>query len=111
MQDASDYLRKYLSEHGLSQGELAKKAGVSQPTVSRALSKRPQRHGGACNKLFKYIGLNEWLDRAVPQDPKEQVLAAFERIWDKTEAHAESISHVIDALGGLRQPSHSKQKG
>lgn len=95
----------YMSQHGLTQQELADKAHVSQPTVSRAINGRRLRRGAARRKLFTCVGIDESRQVSVLLNARKRVLAAFERIWDRTDAHAEAIARVIDALGEFRTKS------
>lgn len=96
MQELSERLHKILGDNKWSQAQLARTAGVSQPSVSRALRGDLLRRGRARERLFKYAGIEDL-------DPKgtERVVAAFRRIWDKSEAHADAIARVIGALEGL----------
>lgn len=103
MQEADpEAIRAYMKKTGISQTELAVRAGVSQATVSRALAKRPERSGKAWRKLCTFI---HQLPAAAAGPGQGAVLQAFGRIWDGSEVHAEAIARVIDALEGLR-PIH-----
>jgi predicted transcriptional regulator len=111
MQDwESDQLRAFMNQRGLSQTALAKAVGVSQASVSRALARKGPRHGAARSKLFSYTGISEYdRQRSEAKGPK-LVMAAFERVWDQSEAHAAAVARVIDALADLR-PLPKDQKG
>jgi transcriptional regulator with XRE-family HTH domain len=86
----------------LSQTQLAKRARVSQATVWRALNGRSERRGAARRKLFAYVGITEWTAQRTPRGARDRVVAAFDRIWDRSQAHAIAVAGVIDALAGLR---------
>ena len=102
MQDPADLLRAFMARQGLSQARLANAAGVSQPTVSRALARKAERRGVARSKLFNYAGISEWAGDQQERDARERVIAAFERVWDRSETHADAIARVIEALADLR---------
>lgn len=100
-----------MAARGLSQGQLAIKAHVSQSTVSRVLHGGPaRRHSRARTKLFKYARLSESVVIQPPDDGIKQVARAFEQIWDGSDAHAAAVSNVIRALAGLR-PTAEGRKG
>ena len=102
MQDATDRLCVFMNREGLTQEQLAKAAGVSQATVWRALNRRARRRGAARFRLFTYANIDEWIDASRTSSPRERVIAAVERVWDHSEAHADAIIRVIDALADLR---------
>ena len=110
MQDVADRLCAFMSREGLTQEQLAKKARVSQATVSRALNRKAKRRGAGRSRLFTYAGISEWTDHQAVGVARERVIAAFERIWDHSEAHADAIVRVIDALADLR-PSPQDDDG
>jgi transcriptional regulator with XRE-family HTH domain len=99
-----------MEQQGLTEEQLAKKASVSQATVWRALNGKSQRRGAARSKLFKYVKIDEWLSPRKPRNAREGVMVAFDRIWDQSEAHAEAISRVIDALADLRPRKQTQGK-
>src|SRR5208283_3064160 len=99
MQDGSE-VREFMRREAISEATLAKRAGVSQSTVSRAIEGTGVRHGAARSKLFTYIQ-----HRSAALPPKkgvQRVVTAFERIWDRTEEHAAVVARIIDALENLR---------
>jgi transcriptional regulator with XRE-family HTH domain len=110
MQGPSNQLQAFMRSRGYSQSTLARAAGVSQSTVSRALQGKHERQGAALLKLFSYAGL---IRAAEMQGggSEERVLNAFQQAWDGTEAHAEAVVRVIDALGGLQARSAWPPKG
>jgi DNA-binding MurR/RpiR family transcriptional regulator len=99
MQDGSD-VREFMAREAISEATLAKQAGVSQSTVSRAIAGVGVRYGAARSKLFTYIH-----NHSIAVPPKkgvQRVVTAFERIWDRTEEHAAVVARIIDALESLR---------
>jgi transcriptional regulator with XRE-family HTH domain len=82
-----------------SQSEIAKKAGISQSTVSRRLRKPPRRHSNATSKLCNYAVRNVLI--APDPEMKKGVQRAFDEVWEKSGAHAAAISKVIEAFAEL----------
>lgn len=104
MQDKVQKLKEFMESKGLTQAELAKKAGVDQSTVSRILRSHSgvfERYGKARQKLITYM--DETYDRKEIDSgrPQMKVLAAFNQIWDRTEAHADAVAKVIQSLADL----------
>lgn len=93
----------------LDQAALADAAGVSQPTVSRALSRTPMRQGAAYRKLLAYIDARSGRQQPELERGKRRVTSAFEKIWDGSEVHATIIAQIIEDLAGLR-PSRELRK-
>lgn len=91
-----------MREQDLSQAELAKRAKVDQSTVSRALKGQPIRRGAAKARLYRLAKINAYAELSDAGRGRQHVLAAFERIWDYSEEHAEAIAKVIEATSGLR---------
>lgn len=108
MQRNSVQLRAIMKARGLTQEKLSKLTGVSQPTISRVLRKRPQRQGRARETLFTFVE-NEWDLSATSRVGRDRVLHAFDRIWDGSEVHATAVAKVIDALDGLRPFEKQKE--
>lgn len=108
MQQDSARLKALMNERRLSQEQLAESAGVSQSTISRALRKGPQRNGRARTILFTFVE-NELSRTATVGIGRDQVLGAFDRIWDGTEIHAAAVVKVIEALVDLRPFEKQKE--
>jgi transcriptional regulator with XRE-family HTH domain len=107
-EDLSLILKKIMGMHGLSQMSLAQRAGVSQSTVSRALKGLPLRYGRARSKLISYAVSDLKSEKIT--DGAEQIVDAFQRIWDGSEAHAAAVVKVIEALEGLHPWENRKRK-
>jgi transcriptional regulator with XRE-family HTH domain len=90
-------VRLYLEQERIAQEELADRAKVSQPTVSRALARQPKRHSRAHAKLVAFIHQQS----RVPAPPPATVAAALEEVWDGTEAHETALAHLIAASAEL----------
>lgn len=103
MQDVRTEIRAFLEENELSQADLARDAGVSQPTVSRALRGRRERSTSQRRKLIEYVrGRAREADAPPNASGVGRVTTAFERIWDGSDAHAQAVASVIDAMVNLR---------
>ena len=108
MQDSESQLRAFMREHRLTQEALARRAGVSQSTVSRALTNAPMRHGEARSRLFAYASIHERQSRDEAHGSR-RVLNAFKLVWDGSEGHADAVARIIEATADLR-PMTSKEK-
>jgi transcriptional regulator with XRE-family HTH domain len=93
---------------GVSQAELARRARVSQPTVSRALNDVPRRQGEAHRRLFRYI--HDQQEGGLDQTLTDAVAAT----WDGSPEHARALASLIAASGELwprlgRDPRHDDE--
>ena len=100
MHDEATQIRQYMEREGLDQASLAAAAGVSQPTVSRALAGTPLRRGRAYRRLLAHIG-GRSKDNPPSVAGKKRVARAFEKIWDGSEVHAAVVAQIIEDLVGL----------
>lgn len=89
MHELSSLVRMHLTEHGLSQRELATAAGVSQATISRVLRGKPLGSGAARERLAAYVGSQITLSSL------ERVFAVVRETWDGSEAHAEALIGLV----------------
>ena len=104
MQDLDSELRAFMAEKGLDQVDLAKRAKVSQASVSRVLNGGTQkRRGRAFLRLCKYIQKQREQGTFQASD-KERVHELVDLIWGASKAHAKAVTKVVDALNGLRTP-------
>ena len=95
MDDLGEEVRRYLASSGVTQGQLADAAGISQSTVSRAISTQPRRSGQARRSLSIYM--HQAGEAALPQS----VFTALARTWDGSDAHAEALVGLILASRSL----------
>ncbi len=98
MQEGSDISRMiscYMRATGESQAAIARKAGVSQSAVSRALHGEAERNGKAKAKLF--IFMRQALAGLAPQP----AVVALSQVWDGSEEHALALAALIAASGEL----------
>lgn len=101
--DVRTELAVLLKRKGITQAELAKRAGVSQPTVSRARRRVPARNSDGYARLCNYI--QQELDEiALPGAARD----ALAEIWDGSPAHAEALAALIRAAGDLSRTGGTK---
>jgi transcriptional regulator with XRE-family HTH domain len=108
-------IRACMRREKLGQSQLAEAAGVSQATVSRALSGAEHvRHSRAHLKLMSYVGKTQPDGGKVRQRSKSNVKRineAFAKIWDGSAVHAAVVAQIIEDLGALEVKSALKKKG
>ena len=90
-------VRLYLEQERISQGELARRAQVSQATVSRALVREPKRHARAQAQLMAFIHKHSGLRTS----PPTTVAAAVDDVWDGSDAHEKALAALILASAEL----------
>ncbi|MBZ5670949.1 MAG: helix-turn-helix transcriptional regulator [Acidobacteriia bacterium] len=101
-----------MAKHGLSQDQLARRARVSQSTVSRALRGAPSRHSQARHRLLSCARIGESAVDSSTKGGIRRVVKAFNEIWDGSDAHADAVVNIIGALAGLRPVgSTGRRKG
>lgn len=96
--DVRTEIEALLKRRGITQAELAKRARVSQPTVSRARRRVPTRNSSGYARLCTYI--QKEMDQLALPPPARDALA---EIWDGSPAHAEALAALIRAAGDLRR--------
>jgi transcriptional regulator with XRE-family HTH domain len=89
-------LRAFMDREGMGQSELARKAGVSQSTVSRVLAGALHRGGKGRKRLLEYAEISTNITA-----PRDQVIAAFDALWDGSEAQAAAVASIMRALAEL----------
>jgi transcriptional regulator with XRE-family HTH domain len=93
-------LKELIEAEHLSQAELAKRAGVSQATVSRALRHAPKKRSAAQASLVRFIQER----RTVSIDAATPLTDAIRETWDGSHEHAEALAKLILATRELRPP-------
>ncbi|HEX3941997.1 MAG TPA: hypothetical protein VHX11_10995 [Acidobacteriaceae bacterium] len=89
-----------MRENRYTQVYVADKADVDQATVSRFLKKPPQRATQASQKLCNYA-------KALPppdagfNDGQAAAQKVLKLCWNKSEAHGQAASKILDALAEL----------
>jgi hypothetical protein len=91
--DDTREVREFLDQEGWTQEELAKKAGVSQPTVCRARERTPARNTQPHRKLMHFIR-----EHAAPPTT---VTSAVSQVWDGTPEHDAALAGLITASSAL----------
>ncbi len=89
-------LETLMNRNGWSQHDVANKAGVSQATVSRVLSRQPQRNGPGYRRLCVFIQ-----DTLGDSGDPQEALDAVKQIWDGSDEHAAALAHLIAASAEL----------
>jgi transcriptional regulator with XRE-family HTH domain len=80
-----------LQREGISQKVLADRAEVHQATVSRALTREPQRRTAAYARLCEYM-----LQHAARgPSSADQVLHAIEQTWDGSPEHEAALAKLV----------------
>ena len=92
-----DTIAELLEREGISQKELATRAGVHQATLSRALRRLPSRHTGAYARLCSYMQQHA-TSGAASAGP---VLDAVRVTWDGSQEHAAALAKLILASRDL----------
>ena len=95
--ELKDAITDLLRREGLSQKELATRAGVHQTTVSRALRQIPARRGRAHARLCTYMQQHA---ASLPSEAGALVDAVRET-WDGSQEHAAALADLILASGEL----------
>lgn len=89
-----------MRENRYTQAYIAEKTDVDQATVSRFLKKPPRRATLASQKLCNYA-------KALPaagsdlNDGQAKAQRVLELCWNKSEAHGQAASKILDALAEL----------
>lgn len=79
-----------MEQEGITQKELAARAKVSQPSVSRALSSTRPSGGSATRKLAQFL-------RAQKSPGLDPVRTALADVWDGSDAHALALASLVQA--------------
>ncbi len=99
--DVPAELESLLKHKGITQSELAERAGVSQPTVSRARRRVPGRNSRSYRQLCSYIR-KELNEISLPNPACDAVV----EIWDGSPEHAEALATLIRAAGNLSRAAN-----
>src|SRR5690349_3431745 len=96
MEDLSARIERIREAEQLTQAELARRAGISQSSVSRMVHEPRLRMGRAYAKLESMI--RQYEVRMTP--PK--ALAALRRTWDRSPDHDQALEKLILASQAFR---------
>lgn len=88
--DMSIAIPELLLREAITQAELARRANISQTTVSRAINRTPQRRGKA------YLSLVAYMQQHPPPSPTEAVRAVSD-VWDGSPAHEKALANLVVA--------------
>lgn len=94
-------MRATLGKSGLTQPEIGRAAGVSQPAVSRLMGNCPKRQGGAFKKLCKYADSQRAYAQSTLPLPVDDaaLVSAIREVWNGTPEHAQALAAMIRAAG------------
>ena len=87
-------IRAYMARESVSQQEVARRAAISQSSVSRVLNRQPVHSGRARAKLVMFMQ-NQAKGTTAP------IQTALGLVWDGTDSHAEALADLITASGRL----------
>lgn len=91
-----------MEDKSWTQQQVAKAAGVGQTTVCRMLQRAPVRPGKSQKRLIAYLHKTAYSEVAGSDEFRQQVLKAFDKIWDGSVEHAEAIIAVLAGLPIVR---------
>lgn len=103
--DVPSELKALLRRDGLTQSELAARAGVSQPMVSRAMRRVPVRFSVGYGRLCSYIR-KELGETSLPP----QACDALTEIWDGSPAHDAALAALIGAVVDLSRSEGTEER-
>lgn len=101
-----DILRRYLTERGITQHELAQQLGVNPKTPSRWLTGHTRLTERRLRRVFHQLGVDPatyGLEPLFPHAPApatpqaSDLLAALAALTDRLERVAERLEHKIDS--------------
>lgn len=89
-------------DRGITQMEIARALGASQPQVSRILQGKGLRHSRLYEEVCLYVERQG--GGVLPEMVKanEELISALADTWDGTSAHAKALATVIRALCALK---------
>jgi predicted transcriptional regulator len=100
MQDLQEALGEFMRAHGYSQLDAARALGVSQPSVSRVLTKGAGRLGPAARKIRQ--GILEAAPRSTKPQPEYSSIqvggAGLKRITERLRALPEIEAVALDKM-------------
>jgi len=103
--DVPSELETLLRRDGITQSELAARAGVSQPTVSRAKRRVPVRISDGYGRLCSYIR-QELNETSLPPQARD----ALAEIWDGSPTHDAALAALIRAIVDLSRSDGTEER-
>lgn len=94
-------LRRFKKAEGLTQATLAKRTGIDQPQISRALSGRLSHRSPAMRKLCELAGIS-LADSSDPSAGQRRILDVVGELWDGTDTDALRVEALLRAAAALR---------
>lgn len=83
-----DAIAEHLQREGISQKQLAERAGVNQSTVSRALQRTSLRRTAAHARLCTYM-------REHTTASPDPLMDAVRETWDGSQEHAAALAKLV----------------
>lgn len=80
--------------------------GISQSTVSRRERDRAKKSSEANNHLCRYAELMS----SQPKIDRDKVLNSLSEVWNMSEAHADALSKIVDAVVELCYVEGNQEK-
>lgn len=105
MQDVSRQLRSFAEKRRLNQSELASLVGVSQPTISRILSKPVAKRGPAYQKVLSFLEEAARADSEYTgiHNASEMLARHFENLAPEDDQEAEAIDKLLSAIANYAE--------
>lgn len=93
-------IRAFMRDKGYSESALAREAGLSQPTVHRALA-RPARLTKTHRHLCKTAGIDLSSIAGSPETQEDLVQELLD-VWDGSREHAHTLARLLRAAATLQ---------
>jgi transcriptional regulator with XRE-family HTH domain len=105
-------LRERLRAQGLSQQEVARQRGVSQPRISRVLAGDFTGRSTLARDLCAQFEV-EPLDAHISEADRafQRVTGSLRSIWDGTVGGAANLGQLIEAVRSVRKPAGGSPEG
>lgn len=87
--------------HSITQQQIAKAIGASQPQVSRILSGHISRPSRLFSEICRYVRTTTEGVTLEAVRNNDELIAALAATWDGSVHHAEALAAVIRGLGAL----------
>lgn len=91
---------------GITQTDIAKAIGASQPQVSRILSGQINRPSRLFSEISQFVQFATQGVTAETVRGNDTLIEALAATWDGSAHHASALAAVIRSLGVLRSPPH-----
>ena len=105
MQDVSLQLRSFAEDRRLNQSELASLVGVSQPTISRIMSKPAVKRGPAYLRILSFLeeATHDDSEYAGIHNASDMLARHFENLTPENDQEAEAIDKLLSAIANYAE--------